>query len=100
LLRDLQGSLVGAGLWLLACLALYSVLEGHWGWSPGKAALGIRIKGRDLKACGFSRALLRNALKAFDALFFFLVGILLVACTRNWQRLGDLLGGTVVIRVR
>jgi len=46
-----------------------------------------------------SRALLRNLLKVVDGFFNFMVGILLVALTENWQRVGDLAARTIVIRV-
>jgi uncharacterized RDD family membrane protein YckC len=35
-----------------------------------------------------------------DGFFNFMVGVLLVALTENWQRVGDLAARTVVIRVR
>ena len=42
---------------------------------------------------------MRNALKLVDGFFNFLVGILLVAFTPEWQRVGDLAARTIVVRV-
>lgn len=87
---------------MVACVVVaflgFSVTEGLWGASPGKWLTGIRVVGTDLVACGFGRALVRNFLKLVDGFFNFLVGILMVAYTDNWQRLGDLAARTIVIR--
>jgi len=61
---------------------------------------GIRVVGTDLHRCGVGRALVRNLLKLVDGFFNFLIGILMVAFTAEWQRLGDMAARTVVIRVR
>lgn len=45
-----------------------------------------------------SRALLRNFLKVVDGFFNFLVGILIVTFTKDWQRVGDMAARTTVIR--
>jgi uncharacterized RDD family membrane protein YckC len=86
-----------AFVWALLVLALYSYFEGRFGKTPGKWLLGIRVLGTDLRPCGFGRALLRNLLTFVDGFFNFLVGVLLVALTENWQRLGDLAARTVVV---
>ena len=78
-------------------LVAYSYLEGRFGKTPGKWLVGIRVLGTDLRPCGFGRALLRNLLTFVDGFFNFLVGVLLVALTENWQRLGDLAARTIVV---
>lgn len=91
----LMGGMVA---WVLVAFLGFSVTEGLWGASPGKWLTGIRVVGTDLVACGFGRALVRNFLKLVDGFFNFLVGILMVAYTDNWQRLGDLAARTILIR--
>jgi uncharacterized RDD family membrane protein YckC len=81
----------------LLVLTAYSYFEGRFGKTPGKWLLGIRVLGTDLQPCGFGRALLRNLLTFVDGFFNFLVGVLLVALTENWQRLGDLVARTIVV---
>jgi len=98
--------LVGFGLvllgmfWVLVCLFLFSYLEGTWGVTPGKWLLGIRVLGSDLKPCGFGRALVRNLLKFVDGFFNFMVGVMVVALSDNWQRVGDMAARTVVVDVK
>jgi uncharacterized RDD family membrane protein YckC len=78
-------------------LVLYSFTEGKWGLTPGKWLVGIRTYGTDLMPCGFGRAFIRNILRFVDSSFNFIVGIMMVALTENWQRLGDLAARTVVV---
>lgn len=94
------GLMAGTLLWTIFCLFVFSFLEGKWGGTPGKWALGIRVLGTDLRPCGFGRAFVRNLLKFIDGFFNFMIGILLVALTENWQRLGDMAARTVVVDVR
>jgi len=94
------GLMLGGLLWGLACLFAFSFLEGRWGATPGKWAVGIRVLGTDLRPCGFGRALVRNLLKFIDGFFNFMVGILLAALSENCQRLGDMAANTVVVDAR
>jgi len=87
-------------LWIFVGLLIYSFFEGRWGWTPGKWVMGLRVRGTDLKPCGFGRAFIRNLLKALDGFFNFMVGILLIALTENWQRVGDMAARTIVIDIR
>jgi uncharacterized RDD family membrane protein YckC len=84
--------------WAVVALIGFSVTEGLWGATPGKWLVGIRVVGTDLRPCGFGRAVIRNILKFVDGFFNFLVGMLMVAYTPEWQRLGDLAARTIVIR--
>jgi uncharacterized RDD family membrane protein YckC len=88
----------GAMAWVLLVLLAFSVGEGLWGLTPGKWIVGISVVGTDLAPCGFGRALVRNLLKLVDGFFNYLVGILMVAYTPDWQRLGDMAARTIVIR--
>ena len=86
-----------AFVWMLLVLAVFSYFEGRFGKTPGKWLLRIRVLGTDLRPCGFGRALVRNLLTFVDGFFNFLVGVLLVALTEHWQRLGDLAARTIVV---
>jgi len=87
----------GGFFWAIATLFFFAFLEGRYGATPGKWVLGIRVLGTDLRPCGFGRGLVRNLLKVVDGFFNFMVGVLLVALTENWQRVGDLAARTVVV---
>ena len=87
-----------ASLWMVAWIALFSIMESRSGMTPGKRLAGIRVLHVDLNPCGLGRALLRNMLKYLvDSMFDFLLGILLIALTEKRQRIGDLAAGTVVV---
>lgn len=92
------GAMAFSFAWSIFLLLIFSFTEGVWGVTPGKWLLGIRVVGTDLKPCGFWRALLRNLLKVVDGFFNFTVGILIVAFTKDWQRVGDMAARTIVVR--
>lgn len=85
-------------LWFALMLFLASVMEGRWGFTPGKWLFGIRVVRTDLRRCGLGWALLRNLLRIVDGLGWYIVGMLMVAFTAKWQRLGDLAAKSIVIR--
>jgi uncharacterized RDD family membrane protein YckC len=85
--------------WLIVCFILFSIGEGLWGITPGKWLFKIRVLGVDLQPCGFGRALLRNLLKFVDGFFNFMVGVIIIALSENWQRVGDMAARTVVVDV-
>jgi uncharacterized RDD family membrane protein YckC len=79
-------------------LVLLTVLQGRWGMSPGKALLGLRVLGTDLRPCGMGRALVRELVWLVDGLFSGLVALLAASMRPAWQRLGDSAARTVVVR--
>jgi len=97
--RQILAFILGGFLWMLIGLSLFAFLEGRWGRTPGKWIMKIQVLGTDLKPCGFGRAIVRNLLKFVDGFLNYMIGILLVALSENWQRLGDMAARTVVISV-
>jgi uncharacterized RDD family membrane protein YckC len=92
----------GIGIILVVVFAaqwLYSFLwEGLTGRSPGKMVADLRVVMLDGRPIGFAAAALRNVLRAADVLpLGYLVGVLAMAMNRRFQRLGDLVAGTMVI---
>lgn len=83
--------------WLLVVIVL-SYFEGTRGATPGKWVCGIRVFGKDLQPRGFLPALGRNLLILVDGFFSYVVGIALIAFLHDWQRLGDLAAGTIVVQ--
>jgi len=73
--------------------------EGLWrGQTPGKRAMGIRVVKDVGYPISFYDAVLRNLLRAADMMpGMFGVGLFCMASTKKFQRIGDLVAGTMVI---
>lgn len=89
--------------WVLAVFlfAAYAcVFEVWWQATPGKRILGCRVVTEHGERCRLLQVILRNVLRCVELFpFFELVSTLvLVLLTRNRQRLGDLISGTIVVR--
>jgi uncharacterized RDD family membrane protein YckC len=86
------------GWWLGYFIAFETLWRGR---TPGKAALGLRVVTKEGAPVRFRHAAIRALLGIVDFLvmggFFAVVFILL---TRDNQRLGDLVAGTLVLRER
>jgi uncharacterized RDD family membrane protein YckC len=77
----------------------FTALEAWRGASIGKSALGLRVVTSEGRPIGFVASLLRNLLRAADALpFGYLGGVVSMALTKRFQRVGDLVAGTMVVR--
>ena len=92
------------GCALLIALALNSgisfayvwLLEASFGFTLGKAMVGIRVT-RTTGRNAFAASAIRNLLRRVDGLGFYLVGVLVASCSRFRQRLGDICAGTAVV---
>jgi uncharacterized RDD family membrane protein YckC len=103
----------GAAGAALAIVALFSLLFGYEvlfelfnrGRTPGKAAAGLRVVKLDGRPVDAGSSVIRNLLRLVDGwmlltAFLFPVGVVAAFASRHTQRLGDLAGGTVVVRDR
>jgi uncharacterized RDD family membrane protein YckC len=99
---------VGVGLVLLLLFAVqwlyFTIFEALRGRTPGKAAFGCRVVTTMGRPIGWRAAALRNVLRAADALplastagLLSLTGLVSMSMTRRFQRLGDLVAGTMVV---
>lgn len=71
------------------------------GQTVGKRLVGLRVLSRRGTPIGFMQALVRNLVRAVDMLpSLYFVGGLSVLLDARCRRLGDLAGGTVVVRER
>lgn len=68
------------------------------GATPGKRSLGIRVVNDDGTEVTWQTSLIRNLLRAVDFLpFLYGFGVVTMLCNRDFQRLGDLAAGTIVV---
>jgi uncharacterized RDD family membrane protein YckC len=68
------------------------------GRTPGKALLGLRVVRDDGRRVDGASSVLRNLLRLVELPLAYTPGIVMVTLTRRHQRLGDLVGGTLVVR--
>jgi uncharacterized RDD family membrane protein YckC len=97
-----SGAKAGSGILLVALFAAqwlwFVVWEATRGQSPGKKIAGIRVLADNGRPIGWRAAALRNLLRAADALpTGYLVGLVSMLLTSRFQRLGDLVAGTIVV---
>ncbi len=79
----------------------YTISEGFFkGQSIGKHYCGLRVIRDGGYPITFWPALLRNLVRSADSIIFYGIGITSMLLTRRFQRLGDLVAGTVVIQER
>lgn len=71
------------------------------GQSPGMKSRGLKVIRIDGKECTFLNYFLRWVLRFIDIGFFYGgIAMLSIAVTKKGQRLGDLLAGTTVVRLK
>ena len=107
-LGDIEGHPIRFMLTIFSAVALYivgsflyhSLLEGLYGQTLGKKICGIRVLKADFSPCRLSAGFLRNLLRIADAFFYSLVAVVSLAATLKWQRVGDLVADTVVVKVK
>lgn len=78
----------------------FPVIEGITGQTLGKKIVGIRVVRVDGSGIGLINAFLRRLLDWLDLAFFGLVGIVTAGMNTRAQRIGDMVGGTVVMQER
>jgi len=99
----LPGTAIGIMLVLmfLNTWGYYTISEGFFkGQSIGKHFCGIRVIREGGYPITIWPALLRNLVRSADAIIFYGIGVTSMILTRRFQRLGDLVAGTVVVQER
>jgi uncharacterized RDD family membrane protein YckC len=87
-------------LWVVA-IGYFSLFEGLFGQTPGKAIVGIRVTGLSGRRAGWQAVLIRNVLRVIDSFpGVYLLGALIARFSPRRQRLGDRLAGTIVVPTR
>lgn len=77
----------------------FVLFEVAWeGQTPGKRAIGLRVRRVGGYPIGWTEALIRNLLRAVDFQLAGAVGLIAMLLNDRHQRIGDLAAGTVVVR--
>lgn len=101
------GDIVGNWLGALGGIVVFALFWGYYiafefttnGQTFGKLALGLRVIKDGGYPISFADAAIRNLVRIVDFLpFFYAMGLLCMLMNKNWQRLGDLAAGTIVIK--
>ncbi|MGI8632565.1 MAG: RDD family protein [Solirubrobacterales bacterium] len=79
-------------------LLYFGLMEARDGQTLGKKALGIRVVSDDGTQPQGTPIAIRTVLRIIDGLFVYLVGFLVALFSDKNQRLGDMAGGTLVVR--
>lgn len=98
---DLTGgpAAMGLVLWLVLSVGYHTVLEWRYGKTIGKRLVNIEVRSDDGSSPTFGAALVRNLLRFVDFLpTLYALGIVLAVLSDRNKRLGDRLGGTVVVQ--
>ncbi len=88
-------------IFLAVIVGYFIILEAFAGATLGKRLIGIRVVDRQGEVPGLGPAIVRNLLRAVDALpAFSILGAVLIVTSRDKTRLGDRVAGTQVIKLR
>jgi uncharacterized RDD family membrane protein YckC len=85
---------------LIVILGYYFVIEGHFGRTPGKYIMGLRVLKTDGTKIGYKEAILRNLSKYNNVLIVIDVLIMLIFFNREKQRGSDRIADTMVVHTR
>jgi len=100
------GRLANFGLILIISFGLLNILYFLFselffnGTTPGKRLIGLRVIMASGSAVTPSAAIIRNLMRIVDILpSFYLIGFMSLLLTKDNQRLGDIVGGTLVVKL-
>ncbi|MEO7192022.1 MAG: RDD family protein [Vicinamibacterales bacterium] len=105
-LRFFVGALGGTYLPAVLFFTIFCIYWGYFaafeiawrGQTPGKRVMGLRVVRDSGRPVDAAASLLRNLLRAVDALpVFYGVGVICMLLNRRSKRIGDLVAGTVVV---
>lgn len=87
---------------ILFILVYFCWFEAKWrGQTPGKRVMGLRVMREGGYPINGYGAVMRNVLRVVDFLpAIYCVGIFSILLTANYQRVGDLVGGTLIVKQR
>jgi uncharacterized RDD family membrane protein YckC len=100
-----QASVIGAVVSLIVVFLVVfgypALFESLWnGQTPGKAMVGVRVLTREGGPIRFRHAAVRSLIGFIEVFVFSFIAVLSTVLSRTNQRVGDMAGGTIVVRER
>jgi uncharacterized RDD family membrane protein YckC len=92
-----QSEAVFLSIILVGYFSYYIIPEWLYGRTLGKQLTGIIVLRSNGRVPSLEQAVLRNLLRIIDGAAGYLLGLLVILFTKENQRVGDLLSGTVVV---
>ncbi len=83
---------------LIVAFAYFAIMEGRFGQTLGKMALGIKVVGEDGSTIGTRAAILRTLMRIVDSIGSYVVAFVVALISGKNQRLGDMVAKTLVVR--
>ncbi len=77
---------------------IFILLEAYTGKTPGKYLTKIKVVDYSGENIGLKKSILRNLLRIVDQMFYGIIGIYFVTFSDKFQRLGDKVADTIVIK--
>jgi uncharacterized RDD family membrane protein YckC len=84
-------------VYVLLSFSYYFFMENATGQTLGKMAMKLKVVSVDGPLTP-GKVAVRTVLRIVDGFAFYLVGVVIIAISKNQQRLGDMAGGTTVVR--
>ncbi len=85
--------------WWPAQILYFTISEWLWTHSIGKMMLGLKVVNERYERCSLIETFARNTLRILDMLpLAYLCGVLFIHYSRKSQRIGDYIGGTLVLK--
>ena len=83
---------------LVIYFTLLAMMEYNLGKTPGKYFTKTHVLHENFQPITFAQALLRNVARLIDIMACYLVGFIIILCTQQNQRFGDLIAKTIVVQ--
>jgi uncharacterized RDD family membrane protein YckC len=84
----------------LSWIAYYILGEALFDGTFGKQMMGLRVMSAHKTPATISQIVVRNVLRPIDAIGLYLVGFVVAMMSKNRQRVGDIVGTTIVCECR
>ncbi|HPR42519.1 MAG TPA: RDD family protein [Candidatus Methanofastidiosa archaeon] len=95
-----RGTISFSGLMMVLWILYFTYFEGSSGQTIGKKLMNLKVIKTDGREMDYLSALVRNVLRIVDSLpTLYILGILLILVTKERQRLGDMVAGTIVVKI-